>query len=1331
MINICLQFYISIFLFLIHIKITIGQNCRINDLITNTECFNNVFIFNNKPYRAGNFAINKNGDLIIEYSTGRSRLFFGFKKDGHFFFNGENHTREIETIISNDEDVFARYESKNIFISLEDDINKEKQYLFSISTYITLSELIDLENNNYTVIASENFAGNRIFSFRFSILETQKNNTNIYFLIYAYENYLTGRIHFSIKKFGFTSFSLYNYDNIKNVDSDYYISIYRTINAFLIEEDEILAIFFVNNNNALLIYFYDYEIECKGYNSIDDIKDYSGKEAFFKSFYLDNYLAVLIYFYDLETETSLVIKLLSIIKSNDQVYNAFSKFGRNINEYQFRIDAILNDFVKINNEKLVFISTRDSYTLFILFFDFYENYEKMILRSYIYRLDDYQINKELSAFIYNNYLVFSSTVENSSTEMFSIFMIFGYANGIDDIIDIYPYFTDIEDYDSNNNIITKLLEGLTIDNNIFGYIPSNKIKLVSIPNEIIFYNGNEITPLANEDILEFNHRFEQNKQLIKTDEYYSLDYQHIIQESYYELFNQNAHEVIFCPNNINDPNYNFTPQYFYGRINTVKFKLCHEYCSDCKQLGISNNNQQCMSCLPQYQYDYFSEYPSNCVPEGYFNDKEESKLVECTNTNSKYYINTENNKRICFKITYDCPSEYPYWNRTTNECQNYNTFITTITIQTTIPTTYINKITDVISSNNEKLDKLFLYNNIINNIIPIYQSENGETIVIEDEDNYIYQLTTGKNEINSLNNNNLNNTLSIIDISDCEKLLKNENNINESTSLIILKYEKLTNISSQRNIQYEVFNPNTKKKLNLSICSNTTINIYIPVTIDENNLFKYNSSSEYYNDYCFPYKTEFKTDIILEDRREEFINNNMSLCEDNCEYSEYNLTNKKIKCECDVKIQNKFTKEFEINKDKLINIFKDIEQISNIYVIKCYKLLFSKDGIKKNIGNYIISSILLLTLILSIIFKIKGYGILLEKVYQISNNEINEENGNNTNRNNYNINETKKVKNKGSKKKKRKKNKKIIKTKNIKVKKKNETANNPPKKKLKDKNDTEIKNIYFTNNDITDKSFKNKNKNETIKYDNYPIITNNKKENKITNKNSVINYNDYELNNLSYQEALESDKRSYFQYYISLIKRKQLIIFSFYTKDDYNSKIIKICLFLSSFALYCTINTLFFDNPTLHQIYVDKGSFNFIFQIPQILYSTIISSFINIIIKLLSLSEKNILEIKNEKNNKIEKSKKIIKCLNIKFILFFIISIIFLLLFWFYISCFCAVYSNTQIHIIKDILISFGLSLLYPFGLNLLPGLFRIPSLKSKEQNKQCMYNCSKIIQLI
>ena len=235
------------------------------------------------------------------------------------------------------------------------------------------------------------------------------------------------------------------------------------------------------------------------------------------------------------------------------------------------------------------------------------------------------------------------------------------------------------------------------------------------------------------------------------------------------------------------------------------------------------------------------------------------------------------------------------------------------------------------------------------------------------------------------------------------------------------------------------------------------------------------------------------------------------------------------------------------------------------------------------------------------------------------------------------------------------------------------------------------------------------------------------------NNNEINSLNDQELNSLVYKLAIEYDKRTYFQYYWSLLKKKHLILFSFLPSNDYNVATIKISLFILSFALYFTINGFFFSDDTMHKIYKDNGAFDILFQIPQILYSTLISAVINMILKTLSLSEKSILLIKEEKDyvKAIEKSKKTGKCIKIKFALFFILSILFMLFFWYFISSFCAVYVNTQIILIKDTMISFGLSMVYPFGLNLLPGFFRIPALRAENKDKECLYKISTIIALI
>ena len=62
---------------------------------------------------------------------------------------------------------------------------------------------------------------------------------------------------------------------------------------------------------------------------------------------------------------------------------------------------------------------------------------------------------------------------------------------------------------------------------------------------------------------------------------------------------------------------------------------------------------------------------------------------------------------------------------------------------------------------------------------------------------------------------------------------------------------------------------------------------------------------------------------------------------------------------------------------------------------------------------------------------------------------------------------------------------------------------------------------------------------------------------------------------------------------------------------------------------------------------------------------------------------------------------------------------------------FGAIYRNTQMHLLKDILMSFGLSLLFPFVIYLIPGLFRIPSLSNRKNQRIYLYNFSKTLQWI
>ena len=85
----------------------------------------------------------------------------------------------------------------------------------------------------------------------------------------------------------------------------------------------------------------------------------------------------------------------------------------------------------------------------------------------------------------------------------------------------------------------------------------------------------------------------------------------------------------------------------------------------------------------------------------------------------------------------------------------------------------------------------------------------------------------------------------------------------------------------------------------------------------------------------------------------------------------------------------------------------------------------------------------------------------------------------------------------------------------------------------------------------------------------------------------------------------------------------------------------------------------------------------------------------------------------------------------IKYICFYVIGTLFLLFDWYYLSSFGAVFQNTQVYLIKNTFISLGLSFIYPFFINLFPGIFRIISLKDHNKGSTCMFKISKIIQFI
>ena len=834
-----------------------------------------------------------------------------------------------------------------------------------------------------------------------------------------------------------------------------------------------------------------------------------------------------------------------------------------------------------------------------------------------------------------------------------------------------------------------------------------------------------------------------------------------------ECKNHNVYKVEYkdvcystCPNDTHVSSDNMhlcqeKPENYYLDEDNI-YKPCYPTCKSCNIAGDKDNNN-CNECISNYIFIKSPQNYNNCYEkcefyyyfksDGNYNctlneecPEEQRKLIKmkdkCIDECSKDDIYKFEDNNICVKILPNetilvCPMNLPY--EKMKEC-----------IEICTPQEFLNKECKINNKNNHTVQ-----DNIINSIKTELSKGNlnstiskvigGDKIdyIIEDIDS-IYQITSSENQ----KNNEYHNMSSII-LGECEEKLKKHYKIGDDESLIIFKVDLMQEGLKIPIIEYEIFSPITLEKLELDCCLETKIEISIPVTINEDYLFKYNSSDEYYNDLCYSYTTENRTDIAIKDRQNEFIDNNMSLCEKNCDYMKYNTSNKKAYCQCKAKGSFSSISEIKSQKYLLMYSFYDLKNALNLEIMKCYKKLFTKKGLLQNIGSYILLSIIFIHILSTFAFIFKGYKHIYNIIQKLVKMEIDnkkdykkEKKG--SNKNNTKTNSIGNIYLTEHKKKNQRNSLKIRSKFSL-----SKNLNNPVKKTKRNKNKISTKmiseNCLLSNNSNTKTEMKYYEKRKSSKKDIMPkshiFNCNNEpnKRNKIQNdiKLKILNYNDYEMNNLIYKEALELDKRTYFTFYKSLLRQKHLIIFTFYTYNDYNSRIIKISLFLFSFALYNTINALFFNYATLHKIYEDEGSFNFIFQLPQIIYSALISSIISMIIKTLSLSQKNILELKNTTEDPKRKAKNTLSCLKIKFAFFYLLSFLFLLFFWYYLACFCSVYFNTQMHLIKDSLISFGLSLVYPLFINLIPGCFRIPALKSVNKEKKNLYKLSQIIQLI
>ena len=774
------------------------------------------------------------------------------------------------------------------------------------------------------------------------------------------------------------------------------------------------------------------------------------------------------------------------------------------------------------------------------------------------------------------------------------------------------------------------------------------------------------------------------------------------------------------------------------------YKKCFETCKVCNQVGNDDNNN-CEQCIDNYKFldDSFAK-PKNCY-------------YDCDN----YYMFDSSNQYMCID---SCPPEFKNLisqrKKCIDDCQKDDDYIFTYEEQCLLLCPDNLKIDDetkycLISCYPEQFEcenicysrlpsgndeffhdkKIYINNlenfeNIVNMIFEAYPPEIGNKILLERPDNRVYEITNSLDELDLLQNKTKNIWgLSIVDLGFCETILKRENNISENDSLIFIKNEIKSNKVSERNVHIDVYNPNTRDKLNLSLCEEIPVNIYLPMelSIGTKQLYDkmkksgydlFNINDPFYQDVCTPFDSSNGTDILLTDRIDYIYYNEDTKCQSNCLYTQYTMETKYISCSCSIneEVNNEHKKSDKFNPKKIYESFYEVLKYSNYDIIKCYKIILNIKVITINLGSLIVILYFICYLICLFIFIFRG---IIPIRIKLRNNLYKEQKNFNLYIK-FNINKLlyppikKKQNPKFNFKKGIQNRNKIIFNKNIIQLNINRNSNFDY-----------IKNI----NSYSSSSFNAVGKLPYEKYNDPKINGTIKSNNRLNEKKLKIEYSDYELNELEYERAIKLDKRTLCQLYCAILKREHLIIFTFFNCDDYNLLSVKVsrCIFLMVGDM--ALNVFFFSDDSMHKLFLTYGKYDFIQQIPQITYSTIISQIIEVFLCYLSLTDTYIYLLKKnlvKRNIRIIKS--IIKYIRIKLVMYFIFLFIFFSIYWYIISVFCGVYRNTQIAFIKDSIISFTIGLIYHFVLYFISASLRICSLRSSKKDCKCLYNFSYII---
>ena len=930
--------------------------CIVNNSIAKIQWLTNIIQISDYKYRYIHPFFTKNKGLIIQTSSvlgvGK-RSYYGLTNEGRYYFNDskgeETPYYSIEAEASSEDEFLYKYEGIATSVQFENDDN---DYFLSIGNKDAYTELIDYKSNTITRKASKDFYDMYITSEFTSIFPLTRDTLDDDQKKYYFISFLTSSNDFyylMCKIYYFNSTDISN--GYLSVSNTYYNSANRKISScFQSPISNYIFCFFQNQSLFFNIIVIEPKLQLP-YKLIQNIDedDTENENIFFKGIYLINNTGFYLYYKSISSNPIIAIKEWD---GNTEIkdYN-FEKFA--LDKFNFSANALYNDLINIKENQVCFTTiSENKEIIYIIIFNFYNKYTKMMIRYYtikLYELYHKKVLLDLRITEFGNFLALISSfcpIDLCSTvfsEHYSYLIIFSYPNFTDIDFDLIEHLKYTNDNITNINLdLTIYSNNGIIENNIFGYYYKG-IKILSIPENMKVYSllsNNEIkgnySLIQNENI---SISISLENQNIKDE--YIIKLSLVVSEPEYINLNDYITDI---DNSKGDENENlyYTQKEYIGK--TSYFKIikdgllstnCENECSLCTE----GENAKCISCKNNFK-----------IVEG-----EKICKIPSMSTIPFSIISSTLNTQI-------------------NKCSNQQILN--------------NNCSEIITD--EQINEIYKeLKNLLNN------NFTNENIILLTK-NVVFQLST----LDEQNKQTLENIFtSNVDIGECEKIIRKQKNLKEEENLTIIKIDIKSDDYKATFVQYEIYDPN-KTKVDLSVCKNISIYINTPLylsheieslyeSLSESGYNLFNSNDSFYNDICSPYTSENGIDIPISDRQNEIYNNikDYTLCQNNCSFVYYNSSNKKSKCKCQTQMEKIQTETKLINfKDELIISFYKTIKNSNFLVLKCFKLTFSIKGQTNNIGSYIMSVIFLLLIVDIIIHFIIGrknlHNIILKIIYQ-------------------------------------------------------------------------------------------------------------------------------------------------------------------------------------------------------------------------------------------------------------------------------------------------------------------------------------------------------------